>query len=91
MARITVEDCLKRTGHENRFALIHLAIERVKQHRDGHTVLVEGKNKEVVMALREIASGLVTADNIYDFSNKLLEDNIVSESVEKVEETDSSN
>lgn len=64
MARITVEDCLKQIGDENRFSLIHLAVSRVKQHRKGAPWLFKGKNKEVVMTLREIASGKVTFDNI---------------------------
>lgn len=64
MARITVEDCLQRIGDENRFSLIHLAIARVKQHRKGAPWVVKGKNKEVVMTLREIASGKVMFDNI---------------------------
>ena len=64
MARITVEDCLKLIGSENRFALIHLAITRLKQHRQGMPFLVEGKNKEVVMTLREIAAGKVTPENL---------------------------
>ena len=67
MARITVEDCLKVVGSENRFALIHLALARLKQHRKGHPFLIEGKNKEVVMTLREIAAGLVTAENLKEF------------------------
>jgi DNA-directed RNA polymerase subunit omega len=90
MARITVEDCLKQTGHENRFALIHLALERVKQHREGHPVLVEGKNKEVVMTLREIAAGVVSAENIYDFTKKQLEDDVEEEAAESEESTESS-
>ncbi len=67
MARITVEDCLKVVGSENRFALIHLALARLKQHRKGHPYLIESKNKEVVTTLREIAAGLVTAENIKEF------------------------
>ncbi len=66
MARITVEDCLAQVGDDNRFALVHLAVERIRQHRKGEPFLVEGKNKEVVMTLREIASGDVTFDNIKD-------------------------
>jgi DNA-directed RNA polymerase subunit omega len=66
MARITVEDCLAQVGDDNRFALVHLAVERIRQHRKGEPYLVEGKNKEVVMTLREIASGDVTFDNIKD-------------------------
>lgn len=63
MARITVEDCLERV--ENRFALVHLAVRRVLQLRSGAPPLTYApKNKEVVLALREIAAGKVTADNI---------------------------
>jgi DNA-directed RNA polymerase subunit omega len=66
MARITVEDCLATVGNDNRFALIHLAVERIRQHRRGEPFLVEGKNKEIVMTLREIAAGKVTFENIFD-------------------------
>jgi DNA-directed RNA polymerase subunit omega len=69
MARLTVEDCLKVVGDSNRFNLIHLAVQRVKQHRQGEPFLVEGKNKEVVMTLREIASGKVTMENIDSISS----------------------
>ncbi len=57
MARITVEDCLKKI--DNRFGLIHLAAKRVRQLRKGAEPLVVCKNKDVVVALREIASGQV--------------------------------
>lgn len=67
MARITVEDCLERMGNENRFALVHLAVERIKQHRKGEPMLITGrKNKEIVMTLREIAAGKVDLENIND-------------------------
>lgn len=64
MARITVEDCLEKVGDDNRFALVHLAVERIRQHREGEPFLTAGKNKEIVMTLREIAAGKVTFDNI---------------------------
>jgi DNA-directed RNA polymerase subunit omega len=57
MARITVEDCLKRIN--NRFIIIHMAIKRVLQLREGRTPLIECPNKEIVTALREIAAGKV--------------------------------
>ena len=69
MARITVEDCLDRVGDDNRFNLIHLAVARIKQHRQGEPFLVNGKNKEIVMTLREIAAGEVTLDNIDELPN----------------------
>ena len=64
MARITVEDCLDKIGDHNRFNLIHLTVKRIKQHRQGEPFLVKGKNKEIVMTLREIAAAEVTFDNI---------------------------
>jgi DNA-directed RNA polymerase subunit omega len=67
MARITVEDCLEKIGDDNRFSLVHLAVERVKQRRQGASLLIPPrKNKEVVMALREIAAGAVSFHNILD-------------------------
>ena len=67
MARITVEDCLEKIGDDNRFSLVHLAVERIKQRRQGASLLIPPrKNKEVVMALREIAAGSVSFDNILD-------------------------
>jgi DNA-directed RNA polymerase subunit omega len=69
MARITVEDCLKQIGNENRFALIHLAVKRVKQHRKGAPFLVKCKNKETVSTLREIASNRVSFGNIQEYDN----------------------
>jgi DNA-directed RNA polymerase subunit omega len=57
MARITVEDCLQKV--DNRFQLIHLAAKRVRQLRKGAPPLVSSKNKDIVLALREIAAGKV--------------------------------
>ena len=64
MARITVEDCLEQVGDDNRFALVHLAVERVRQHRESVPFRPKGKNKEIVMILREIMAGNVTFVNI---------------------------
>lgn len=61
MARITVEDCLEQVN--NRFMIVQMAIKRVKQFREGYDPLVECKNKEIVTALREIASGKVVVDH----------------------------
>ncbi len=74
MARITVEDCLSKVGNENRFALIHLAIARVKQHRNGKPFLTKGKNKEHVMSLREIAAGEVTFENLTELGAETIEE-----------------
>lgn len=73
MARITCEDCLEKVGDDNRFNLIHLAVQRVKQHRQGEPFLTDGKNKEIVMTLREIADGKVTFDNIEELPDQFEE------------------
>ncbi len=65
MARITVEDCLETIGENKRFDLVHLTVERIRQHRHGEPYLVDGKNKEVVMTLREVAADKVTFENIW--------------------------
>lgn len=58
MARITVEDCLKKV--RNRFQLVHMAARRVRQIREGSEYLVSSpKNEDIVVALREIAAGKV--------------------------------
>lgn len=63
MARITIEDCLKRV--DNRFKLVHLAASRVRQIREGSEYLVSSpKNEDIVVALRELAAGKVTEQTI---------------------------
>ncbi len=60
MARVTVEDCLEKV--ENRFALVVLASKRTKELKRGAPLTVTDRdNREVVMALREIARGTITA------------------------------
>jgi DNA-directed RNA polymerase subunit omega len=59
VARITIEDCLKRV--KNRFILVNLASKRVRQIREGSEYLVSSpKNEDIVVSLREIAAGKVT-------------------------------
>jgi DNA-directed RNA polymerase subunit omega len=57
MARITVEDCLKKV--ESRFELVLLAAGRAKMLLRGGKSVVEADNREIVTALREIAEGRV--------------------------------
>lgn len=58
MARVTVEDCLDHV--DNRFDLVLLATKRARQLANGVDPLLEWENdKPTVMALREIAAGLV--------------------------------
>ncbi len=61
MARVTVEDCLSNV--DNRFQLVLVATKRARQISLGADPLVEEDNdKPTVLALREIAEGLVTKD-----------------------------
>ena len=56
MARITVEDCLKRVP--SRFMLVNMVAKRVRQIREGSEYLVSSpKNEDIVVSLREIAAG----------------------------------
>lgn len=61
MARITVDDCLKRIN--NRFHLTLAATYRARQLSAGASPLVEpNRDKPTVIALREIAAGKVGAE-----------------------------
>jgi len=59
MARVTVEDCLEKI--DNRFDLVMVASRRARQlQTGGKDPLVPNQNdKPTVMALREIAAGLI--------------------------------
>lgn len=58
MARITIEDCLRRVP--NRFMLVNLVAQRVRQIREGSEYLVSSpKNEDIVISLREVAAGRV--------------------------------
>lgn len=55
MARVTVEDCLKKIP--NRFELVLCAAYRARQISQGYAPKVDAKDKPTVVALREIAEG----------------------------------
>ncbi len=59
MARVTVEDCLDNV--DNRFELVMLATKRARQLATGgkEPKVATENDKPTVIALREIASGLV--------------------------------
>jgi DNA-directed RNA polymerase subunit omega len=62
MARITVEDCLEHV--DNRFELVMLATRRARQMRrfGVQPLLPEENDKPTVIALREIAAGLISPE-----------------------------
>ncbi|GHC28446.1 DNA-directed RNA polymerase subunit omega [Aidingimonas halophila] len=65
MARVTVEDCLDHV--ENRFKLVMISTQRARQLARGSrdSQLPWENDKPTVMALREIAAGLID-DNVLD-------------------------
>jgi DNA-directed RNA polymerase subunit omega len=63
MARITVEDCLENI--DNRFELVLTATKRARQIGHGAEPLVPEENdKPTVIALREIAAGLIDPERV---------------------------
>jgi DNA-directed RNA polymerase subunit omega len=61
MARVTVEDCIRR-GY-SRFSLVHVVTQRVRQLRGGsQPAIIAPKNEDVVIALREIAAGKISLE-----------------------------
>ncbi len=62
MARVTVEDCLENV--DNRFELVMVASKRARQLATGgkEPLVDEESDKPTVIALREIADGMITAD-----------------------------
>ncbi|MDP2880035.1 MAG: DNA-directed RNA polymerase subunit omega [Azonexus sp.] len=58
MARVTVDDCLKRIP--NRFMMTLAAAHRARQLANGATPLVDGeKHKPTVIALKEMGAGKI--------------------------------
>ena len=63
MARITIEDCLRRV--DNRFLLVNMVAKRVRQIREGSDYLVSSpKNEDIVVSLREVAAGKVKSQEV---------------------------
>lgn len=88
MARITVDDCLKNVT--NRFELVHIVAERSRQlDIGGHkTLLEDNEDKCTLIALREVAEGLVDKDILYNhninFAGVLDDGQDVNEAIKQV-------
>lgn len=73
MARVTVEDCVEKVP--NRFSLVLLSAHRARNISSGAEPLVErDKDKDPVVALREIADGAVLPDEVRDSLVSLYQD-----------------
>ena len=69
MARLTVEDCLPLIG--NRFDIVLVASRRARQLELGAEPLVDAeKDKPTVIALREIAAGLMNQEFLDEIEAK---------------------
>ena len=83
MARITVEDCLDNI--ENIFEMVLVAAKRARRVAHGADPMVELENdKPTVIALREIAEGLVTPSILEEIEEPVTEDLLQTESHEDV-------
>ena len=83
MARITVEDCLENI--ENIFEMVLVAAKRARRVAHGADPMVELENdKPTVIALREIAEGLVTPSILEETDEPVTEDLLAAESIEDV-------
>ena len=85
MARITVEDCLKKV--DSQYDLVLLAKERTSQLNAGEKALVpENNDKNSVLALREIGEGKISLKTIEDSAiNKLRKVQIKPKELEDLE------
>ena len=83
MARITVEDCLDNI--ENIFEMVLVAAKRARRVAHGADPMVDLENdKPTVIALREIAEGLVGPSILEEIEEPVTEDLLQAESVEDV-------
>ena len=81
MARITVEDCLENI--DNIFEMVLVAAKRARRIAHGADPMVELENdKPTVLALREIADGLVTPAILEEIEQPPTEDLLQPEALE---------
>ena len=82
MARVTVDDCLPHV--ENLFDLVLVAAKRARRIANGAEPMVEWENdKPTVVALREIAEGLITSEILED-TDDAIEELLNSEEAEQM-------
>lgn len=83
MARITVEDCLENI--DNIFEMVLVAAKRARRIAHGSDPMVELENdKPTVLALREIADGLVTPKILEEIEQPAAEELLQPESTEDI-------
>ena len=86
MARVTVEDCIKKIP--NRFDLILAASQRSREISNGIQIEVERDNdKNPVVSLREIAGDAVDPNTLQERFIRSMQKNIIKDEVVSDEET----
>ena len=86
MARVTVEDCIKKIP--NRFDLILAAAQRSREISNGIPIEVERDNdKNPVVSLREIAGDAVDPNTLQERFIRSMQKNIIKDEVVSDEET----
>ncbi len=84
MARVTVEDCLENL--DNRFQLVLVATKRARQLANGREALLDWENdKPTVLALREIADGLVGREVLDEPVDAEVEEDLFAEAADETE------
>ena len=83
MARITVEDCV--ANIDNIFEMVLVAAKRARRIAHGADPMVELENdKPTVIALREIADGLVTSSILEEIEQPIAEDLLQPEASDEI-------
>ena len=83
MARITVEDCV--ANIENIFEMVLVAAKRARRIAHGADPMVELENdKPTVLALREIADGLVTPSILEEIEQPMADDLMQPEATDEI-------
>ena len=80
MARVTVEDCIKKIP--NRFDLVVAAAQRSREISNGVAIEIERDNdKNPVVSLREIASEAVDAESLQERFIRSMQKNLIKEDI----------
>ena len=80
MARVTVEDCIKKIP--NRFDLVVAAAQRSREISNGVAIEIDRDNdKNPVVSLREIASEAVDADSLQERFIRSMQKNLIKEDI----------
>ena len=85
MARVTVEDCVKKIP--NRFDLVIAAAQRSREISNGVSIEVDRDNdKNPVVSLREIASEVIDAESLQERFIRSMQKNLIKEDNNNEEE-----